>query len=382
MNEGFKNTETSIPEKVPQIKIPTRDPNTLKQQDRILSAIPDSTIGIPLQMTDRERVDAFEVAYGAIVGNEKLERLAVRGINEEKGVFAKLMNQLSKLCLSLSDDQIDDIIRKFNENLRSKATKYDGEYKLNSKSLEDLKTGRKMMGGSVGIKSVVHFVRSRLKLHSAKPETIPAFFFEDYLDSWHDIDLIEMFAQEDGMVMNLIQIKSRNYTPNEIEENTEIHKKWVDRHTIDLNAYEKSLESEPEDPERFKELFTEANQIEDFLMDMITRETMTVDVLFEKMGLKGMPNVERVWVLSRYIDVIKKASIHVEDVGLTEDQSSHIHGIISEIEAKLAVLIEQKNNLKGISEIHSICTVGENQVSDVVIFKPEGRERKAVNIKN
>ncbi len=191
-----------------------------------------------------------------------------------------------------------------------------------------------------------------------------------------------MFDQEDSMVMNLIQIKSRDYTPDEIKKNTEIHKGWVDNHAIDLNAYEKSFEVEPEDSERFKELFTEVSYVEDLLISMITEETMTTDVLFEKIGLKGMPNVERIWILSTYIGAIKEAFAHVEDLDLTEEQLSRIHGIIEDIEAKLAAVLEQKKNLKGISEIHSICTIGEKQVSDMVIFKAEGLNRKAVHIKN
>jgi hypothetical protein len=191
-----------------------------------------------------------------------------------------------------------------------------------------------------------------------------------------------MFERGDGLVMNLIQIKSRDYTTEEIAKNTEIHKAWVDGYAVDLNAYEKSFEAEPEDSDRYKEFFGEVSHVEDLLVDMLTGEEVSMEILFEKMGLKGVPNVERAWILSTYVGAIKEAFAHVEDVGLTEEQLSRIHGIIEDIEAKLASLLAKKKDLKGISEIHSICTVAERQVSDVVIFRGEDGNRKAINVKN
>lgn len=388
MNEGYKIPETPKQEKPPEIKIPTVDPITHKHQDRILSAIPDDSVRIPEQMTGRERNDAFEKAYAAIVGNEKLEQLAIRGIKGDLSAFSARTNKITELCLSLSDEEIDSIVRKFNEVLRSKSQYYATQYNLNNEELDFLKNGMRVVRerredifNSIGVKSVTHFVRSRLKLHSAKPETVPAFYFENYLDSWHNIDLIEMFERGDGLVMNLIQIKSRDYTTEEIAKNTEIHKAWVDGYAVDLNTYEKSFEVEPEDSNRYKEFFGEVSHVEDLLVDMLTGEVMSTDVLFEKLGLKGVPNVERAWILSTYIGAIKEAFAHVEDVGLTEEQLSRIHGIIEDIEVNLALLLAKKKDLKGISEIHSICTVAEKQVCDVVIFKAEGGDRKAIHIK-
>jgi len=389
MNEGYKIPETPKQEKPPEIRIPTRDPYSGKEQERLLSLIPDSVVKIPEQMTGRERNDAFEKAYAAIVGNEKLEQLAIRGIKGDLSAFSARTNKITELCLSLSDEEIDSIVRKFNEVLRSKSQYYATQYNLNNEELDFLKNGMRVVRerredifNSIGVKSVTRFVRSRLKLHSVKPETVPAFYFENYLDSWHNIDLIEMFERGDGLVMNLIQIKSRDYTTEEIAKNTEIHKAWVDGYAVDLNAYEKSFEAEPEDSDRYKEFFGEVSHVEDLLVDMLTGEEVSMEILFEKMGLKGVPNVERAWILSTYVGAIKEAFAHVEDVGLTEEQLSRIHGIIEDIEAKLASLLAKKKDLKGISEIHSICTVAERQVSDVVIFRGEDGNRKAINVKN
>lgn len=388
MNEGFKISETPKHEKPPQITIPTRNPHSYKEQERTLSAIPDSSIGIPEQMTGRERSDAFEKAYAAIVGNEKLEQLAIRGIKGDLSAFSARTNKITELCLSLSDEEIDSIVRKFNEVLRSKSQYYATQYNLNNEELDFLKNGMRVVRerredifNSIGVKSVTHFVRSRLKLHSAKPETIPAFYFENYLDSWHNIDLIEIIEGGDGLVMNLIQIKSREYTQEEIAKNTEAHKNWVDGYAVDLSSYEQSFELAPEDSEQYEAFFNDVSRIEDLLLSMITEEGMTVDTLFEKIGIKGMPNVQRMWILKHYISAIKDAFSHVKELDLTEDQVSNIDNIISGIEVKLAAVLAKKKELDGISEVYSICAVGDKEVSNVCIFKKSDGERKAINVK-
>lgn len=384
MNEGYKMPETQKQEKPPEIKIPTRDPNSGREQERTLSAIPDSSIGIPEQMTGRERSDAFETAFAKIVGNEKLERIAIK----DKG--SEFTNRITELCISLTDDEIDSIVTKFINTIRSKidSPAYIQKFKLSAEEIECVKTGRKIVNGnkkpflnSGGIKSVVHFVRSRLKLHSVKPETVPAFYFENYLDSWHNIDLIEILEGGDGLVMNLIQIKSREYTPEEIAKNTDAHRNWVDGYAVDLSSYEQSFELAPEDSEQYEEFFNDVSRIEDLLLSMITEEGMTVDTLFEKIGIKGMPNVQRMWILKHYISAVKDAFSHVKELGLTEDQVSNIDNIISGIEVKLAAVLAKKKELDGISEVYSICALGDKEVSNVCIFKKSDGERKAINVK-
>jgi len=388
MKENFDIPQNIPPqEKPPQIKIPMKDPSTNQKREGALSAIPNNTIRIPEQMSGREKSEAFETAYSKIVGNEQIEKITVRGVQGDINAFAAATNKITELCLSLSDEEIDSIMRRFNETLRVKADFYINKYKLSSEQAGYLKNGMKIEGNPrtilnpIGVKSVVHFVRNRLNLHSANPKTVPAFYFENHLDAQHKIDFIEMFEREDGMVMNLIQVKSREYIGAEIEKNTQAHREWVNNYALNLRAYENSFEVEPKDSGRYKEFFGKVSHIEDLLVDMIAGETMTTDVLFEKMGLKGVPNVERTWILSTYIGAIKGAFAHVEDVGLTDEQLSRIHSMIDDIEAKLALVLTQKKDLKGISEIHSICTVAERQVSDVVIFKAEGADRKAIYVK-
>ncbi len=375
---GHQNPQENI---TPQIRIPTEDMGTHKREERLLSAIPHSNIGIPEKMSPRERNEAFEKAYNAIVGNEKLEKLAIMGIKGEHGAFAKFTNMISELCLMLSDTDIDNIVRNFNTNLITKANLYIDKYKIPEIKVSDLRSGKGILTNSIGIKSIAHFVRARMKLHSLKPSVVPAFYFENYFDAMHNIDLIEIWRQEDGVVMNLIQVKSREYTKEEIEKNTKVHREWVDGYAMDLDSYEKSFEVVPEDSERYREFFSDISHVEDILFEMITSEDgMSTDSLFEKLEIKNKPNVERVWILFQYLEAIKEAFSHVEEVGLSEEQVSRIRGIIFDIESKLAVVASKKKDMAGVSEIHSICTVAEKVVSDRVIFKGEDGKRKAISI--
>lgn len=382
---GNQNPQENTP---PQIRIPVEDAGTHKREEKLLSAIPHDNIGIPEKMSPRERNEAFEKAYNAIVGNEKLEKLAVRGIKGEHGCHPECLNKMTELCVSLSDEQIENIIRKFNDKLRSKTELYTQKYKLNADEVTYLSKGMKMIGerridllNPTGIKSVARFVRARMKLHSLEPSVVPAFYFENYFDAMHNIDLIEIFRQEEGVVMNLIQVKSREYTKEEIEKNTNAHREWVNGYAIDLEVYEKSFEVEPEDSERYKEFFANVAHVEDLIFDMVTSDDgMSVDILFERLGIKDKPNVERVWILFQYLEAIKEAFSHVEEVGLSEEQVSRIRGIIFDIESKLAVVASKKKDMTGVSEIHSICTVAEKVVSDRVIFKGEEGKRKAISI--
>lgn len=426
MNEGYNIGQTPIPEKIPQIKIPTlnsmevvepipkkvpyvmfptRDPKTGKHHKIVLSPIPDSTVKTQDKMSEQERKDSTDAGYETIImRNERLELLAVRAINREMGAFSELMNKLTVLCLTISDEKIDEIIEKFRISLTKKA----GKYNIKEDSIKDLLTGMKMIGGSVGIKSVIHCMQDRLVLHSKNSKTIPAFFFEDYLDSLHSIDLIEMIVEEYGIVINLIQVKSRDYTGDELEKYKNDHKNWVDNHLIDLDTYKKSIEVEPKNSAELNKLVPKVSEIGDLLLGMINEDTMTTDELFENIGIKGMSNVERVWILSVAIDRIREAFVNVKDLGLTEYELSRTNAVISDIEARLAVVIEQKKNTHGISEIHLICYVKKNEASDVVnkevksevsevskvvnkkvkneasnvmIFEAKGTDRKAVYIK-
>jgi hypothetical protein len=148
-----------------------------------------------------------------------------------------------------------------------------------------------------------------------------------------------------------------------------------------LDAYERSFEVEPEDSERYLEFFANLSNIEDLLLEVLIGDGgLTDEVFFKLIGASDLPNVERVWILHQYIDALKEACSHVEEVGLDTEDISRIRNFIANIESKIQVVTNKKKNLKGIKEIHSICTVAEKVVSDVVIFKGEEGSMKAISI--
>jgi len=382
--------------KPPEIKIPTYDHVTRKMSELSLHAIPDSSVHNPDTVSLRVHKDDFEKAYNAIVGNISLQRLFLEAFLRKKKDkydvmgYAQIENTFSQHCISLSDAEIDNLIRNFRnavlKNIRENKCK---DYNLNQEDIHKLTASQTEKGslfsesfGPEGIKSVVRFVRNRLKMHAVNPVTIPAFYFENYLDARHKIDLIEIIKDDKNVIMNLIQIKSRDFTEEEIQKNTNAHRDWVNEYAMDLSVYEKTLQNEPVDSQKLKELFEEAFHLEDVLTDILTGDKpISKDLLFDKLGLKGRPNIEVLWVLSTYMEVFKDACSHVEDMGLTDDQINRIRGVITDIQAQVDVLLKKKKDLEGISEVHSVFVVHERQVSDVIIFKGEGDKRKALNIK-
>ena len=341
-------------------------------------------------MSHGERNDAFEKAYKEVVGNPRLEELVVKGIKGNFNAYTQFMNSVTELCLSLSDDEIDNIMRRFKETLRSKADEYGSKFSLNESELLHLKNDVKVVSenkkifitASVGIKSVAHFVRARKKLHALEPQTIPSFYFENYLDAQHKIDLIEVTEREDGAVLNLIQIKSSDYREGDIENITQSHKEWVDGFTIDLEAYEKNYSEEPDDSSQMKEFMTNVDKIQEVFLDLLTGgEVLSKQLLFKRLGIGNRPKIQQVWILNEYLPQVIEAVDMLKTEGTLGDaEYLTLMPVFDEIRAQLEAVKHQHKDMTGVAEVHSLCTVNEKVVSDKIIFKGEGNKRKSIKI--
>jgi|SRR5579872_5885620 len=390
MNPNFESIPENSPP--PRIGVIEENPASHKTVERPLKTLADSSVKNPENMSPSERGDAFKRAYDFIVGNRDLERLVVKGFLSEKNVmpYAELMNTITEACISLSDVEIDNIIRKFKEGLRSRAVSYADEFGLSGKQLENLQTGMwndrdpKSALNPGGIKAAAHFVRARKKLHESEPSTIPAFYFENHLDASHKIDLIEVIEREDGIVLNLIQIKSYEYEEQQIEENTEAHRDWVDGFVIDLMAYERNFSEEPDDSERMREFLTNVQVVQDVFLDILTgQQNISKQLLFEKLGFGNRPKVEQVWILNEYLPAVIKVVDGLKIEGVIGDaEYLIIMPIFDEMRKQLDAVRNQKKDLTGVAEVHSICAVNEKVVSDKVIFKAEGEKRKSMKIQH
>jgi len=387
----MKNLEQILPESTPpNIKMMEnqRGKNTTERSFRTIT---DASVHSPETASLGDRADELEKASRAIVGNPELEKLVIKGFLSRGNVllYAELTNRITEACISLSDAEIDSVVEKFKRTLRSKAAEYALEFGLTGKQLENLQTGRwndRDPGrelNPLGIKSVVHFVRARKKLHAISPQTFPAFYFENYLDAQHKIDLVEVLEGAEGMIVNLIQIKSHEYNPEDIKNITQSHRDWADEFTTDLESYEKNFSVEPNDSPKFREFFEKVDNITDVLVDVLTGEVEpNKNLLCEKLGIGNLPKIEQIWILENYLPIVREDLGAMISGGLIDAENAEkISAIISDLEKQLEKVRNHRKNLNGVSEIHSLCTVGERVVSDVVIFKAKREgERKAIRV--
>lgn len=361
-----------------------------KDTERVFSYIPDNRIRRPEEMKPLERTDEFERAYNAIVGNEKLEILVIKGIKGNNNALAERTNKVTELCISLSDLEIDNITRSFNENLRRKSDLYIQKYNLSSEEAKYLIQGVKLMDGgrriylfdSVGVKAVTAFVRARKDLHMAEPRTVPAFYFENHLDVAYKIDLVEMLEGEDGIILNLIQIKSHEYTGAEIEKYTQAHREWINGNTVNLENYERNFSSEPADKATLERFMNNVDELDNVFIDILSGDVaFSKDVLFEKLGLGTRPNVEKIWILKQYLPLLEKEIERLQlDGYLNEENTPLVQKAFDEIRDQLQKVENKKKNLNGISEVYSICATGTKEVSKVKIFEATGNQRKAIKV--
>ena len=114
-----------------------------------------------------------------------------------------------------------------------------------------------------GVKSVVRFVRARKKIHELSPVTIPAFYFNDFLDAQHKIDLIEIIQDVDSFIVNLIQVKSKEYKDDEIKNITQAHRRWVHENAVDLESYERAHENHSGDSAEYRKFSQTVSNLEE-----------------------------------------------------------------------------------------------------------------------
>lgn len=387
MKESFTISEQNqgLP---PRVIIVESLDNKDKSVDRAFTSIPYENIVDPRELRPLEKNEIFEKAFNSIVGNKDLEKKVVKAMiairNGNATPYADFMNTISVMCLGLSDVDIENITNNFKKGILSRAQVYAQEFGLSGKELQNLQMGiwgksdDDRMFGSSGISSFVNFLRVRKKFHESNPRVVPAFYFENYLDAKFGVDLIEVIDSDGGAVLNLIQIKSKQYT-----EGTEIyhkkHKDWVTLNMIDLDAYENTLSKEPSDGESLRIFISNIDKLEEVFLDIFSGEqVVSKELLFEKLGIgNNRPKVEQVWILQNYLPFLKEEVLKLKEEGYIDELTmSHIESVIADIEKQVENVKNQKRDLRGIKEIYSICTVGEREVSKVKVFDSGGYNSK------
>lgn len=392
MKESYQPAEVPKP---PEVVIPTQDLYHRTTQERHLHAIPDQNISYPEELALKDKSKYFDAAFENIVGSKKLERLVIKALKrtdvKDMTSFASVMNTFTEFCVSLTDKEIDDLLRNFKAGLIKHVNQYREEFKLSDRDIQDIQMGR--LGAdtfdeslnTTGVKSVARFVRARKKLHEISPQTIPAFYFQDFLDAQHKIDLIELIEGSDGYIMNLIQVKSKEYREGEIEIIANAHQRWVNENAMNMEAFEKNFTIEEKDSFERNNFWETVEGMEIVFIDILTQTlTPSMDSVMEKLQLRGLPEGERVWALSHFaqscLDFLGTFKGN-NDAPLTEPQIQAIEDFFKSILQQVEIVTKQGKDFKGISEIHSISTNGATIVYDEVIFSASGNQRKVLKMK-
>lgn len=341
----------------------------------------------PVDFKEGNASDAYSLAFNTIKKNQtRLEDIFVTSILKKVSVqkYSYLINFFTKVCINLSDSEIDTLVNQFKENMRRNSNALAIKHSLSDKEKSVLINGHKLLGRDplevFGIKSMVHFIRLRKRLHQLEPETVPHFYIEDYLDVVHKIDLVEIFEADSGIVVNLIQLKSHSYKEGEIDTYHDFHRIFVEGSLIDMESYKSMLLKKPEDTELIESFMSDVKSVKEAFIEVMVSENPSKETLFEKLHIgKGRNKAQRAWIIERYLGFLVGEVKNLKDDGvIDETEYILILKILEDVNSELVRVSNLTKDLSGISQIYSICATRDGEVSKKLLFSSEGEKRKAV----
>ena len=376
--------------KPPQIAIIEKGNKNL--EERVFNSIYDNDIHDPDSKKTDPRIinEDFERASKRIVGNRELELLIIIALHaKDPGVvYATMMNELTKACISLSDTNIDNLLNRFKKVFSVHFEDYSRQFNLNDTEIEKMHNSISTGSLARGIKPVVHFVRGRKNIREKTSNIISAFYFENHLDAYHGIDLIEILEREDGIIINLVQIKAHEYTGEEIERYTKAHEKWARDYAVDMESYESNFSQEP-DFEGIKSFKEKVASIKEIFVEILTSGNISPHVLYDTLGIGKFKKSEQIWILQNYLPVVKENFEQMIFNGILyrdEEDTQLLLALIEDLESELNKIADHNKDIEGIAEIHSICATdifdkkNGYERSDTIVFKNTGVKRKAVRV--
>lgn len=237
------------PDPIPNISLLERDTYTKAgkfpgHQEKV------SGLGIPVDLNTIKAGQYNELLAKAreeILGDENLLNKILQAISaktQDRAVikFAKVENILVEKCINLTESDIDNLIRQLGRKFLDYIKSGDKISEITGQAREDLLTGRFNID-SRGIKSVVSFIRERVKLLMKKPAQRFILGFNDRLDAVRKIDLIEIILGETDAIieqLNFIQIKSSSPTSAEVSHIVREHGSFAHRDILSLKDIENS----------------------------------------------------------------------------------------------------------------------------------------------
>ena len=156
--------------------------------------------------------------------------------------FAEVENILVEKCINLTLNDIENLIRQLGKKFLVYTRQGDKMSRVIGRVREELVTGRFNID-SRGIKSVVSFIRERVRLLLSRPEQKFIIGFNNRLDASRKIDLIEIIFGENILTidqLNFIQIKSSQPLEGEIDNIVTEHRDFANRDILSLEEIENS----------------------------------------------------------------------------------------------------------------------------------------------
>ena len=291
---------------------------------------------------------------------EKLHAIYLKGFHlkyqKEKGEvgsfalpYASVENEFIGNCLNLTDEEIEQLVREFNDGFK--------KYFFAQGGLGGDFTIEKHLDAK-GIISVVKYIRSQRELYKNSPQEVH-YFFEDNLDARYAIDLLEVktSTNESGdrvaQEINLVQIKSRPPEPNDRDNIQKNHREYYNT----VNTFELRERNVFLDRLKKEILLKNAEEVRDLIFDICT-DPVEFDpgVFISKLKIENLSDRHKVSLLLRYLaridNFVPQIRKNKKKYRLTDEEIDTALAALKRLEDK-AKQIKQSINVKS-PQINSV----------------------------
>jgi hypothetical protein len=278
--------------------------------------------------------------------------------------FTILENSIIEACLNLKDDDIESIIRKLHQETAKIVNSYLADKGVTGQIREGALQQRWKIN-SVGIRSVIEYVRERYKFLITSPAQSFVIGFNSLLDEKMGIDLIEIiFTGIAESEMNLIQVKSSVPSGPDQEHIYEEHRKFINLDTLKYDDIE-AMQPTEEDIADFELILRDHEAILERIFDTCADyKDKNFDKLEAMIGISDYSIAKKAALLSSHIEFIENTLKDAVSEGYVESQSAET--IINDLKLLAAKYTKDAGipqNVIKISRVNSVITVGKKEIA-------------------
>ena len=328
--------------------------------------------------------DALHTAQEKLIGNANLYNKFLQSLvgkldkqGGDASNLAGLENMFVSHCQNLSNEEIDSLVRQFNTGFKEFIRK-------NKNNIKEEQFERIHNEGikSIGIKSVVEFIKERKKLLDLEPTHEYAFRFEDVLDARHKIDLMEFLYHRNSKgevlidTLNLIQVKSSAPTEREKDEIINAHREWITSSVMDLDRFNKEFKNGIPDHLTLETLVKNEEEVANILLDIFTgpnkKEFTKAEEFIAKLDLGKLENKHKAWLFLEYGERLKNIILEAKDKEKLDNEFvEDILSALQKLEDEIKLKAKMPKSLAKIGKINSIICVGAEIIKTENISKEE-----------